>query len=116
MNLMAGHWCLIIHWLNPKARVDIKNVKLKEIKAAFKLSRCRIHALVFEVGGDYRLTYCNYCHLQSDFSSKFQPSMTIFHHNLLKSEGMVLANGRTHPSYMTIFVNFFIKVSSKKLP
>jgi hypothetical protein len=36
---------------------------------------------------------CNYYHLPSDFSSKFQSFMTIFHHKLLTREVRVLANG-----------------------
>ena len=36
--------------------------------------------------------YCNYCHLPSDFSSKLQLLMTIFHHKLLTREGRILAN------------------------
>ena len=39
------------------------------------------------------LQCCNYCHLPSDFSFKFQSSMTIFHPKLLTREGWVLANG-----------------------
>ena len=35
---------------------------------------------------------CNYCHLPSDFPSKSQSSMTIFHHKLMAREGRVLAN------------------------
>ena len=35
--------------------------------------------------------------------------MTIFHHKLLTREEMVLANGWTHPSSMTIFVNLFTR-------
>ena len=50
----------------------------------------------------------NYCHLSSDFSSRFQSSIAIFHHKLLTREGMVWANGWTHPSSMTIFVHLFI--------
>ena len=33
------------------------------------------------------------CHLPSDFSSKFQVSMTMFHQELVRREGRVLANG-----------------------
>ena len=50
------------------------------------------------------LTVLQYCHLLSDFSSKFQSSVTIFHHKLLTRGGRVLANGWTHPSSMTMFV------------
>ena len=39
------------------------------------------------------LPCCNYCHLPSDFSSKFQSSRTIFHHKLLTRDDIVLANG-----------------------
>jgi hypothetical protein len=54
------------------------------------------------------LHYCNYCHLLSGSSSKFQSSMITFHHKL--KEGRVLANGWTHPSSMTIFVHLIISV------
>jgi hypothetical protein len=37
-NLMAGHRCSIMHWLNPKARVAIKNDQLKVIKVVLRLS------------------------------------------------------------------------------
>ena len=49
-------------------------------------------------GGVIDTQCCNYCHLPSDFSSKFQSSMTIFHHKLMTREGRVLANGCTPPS------------------
>ena len=52
---------------------------------------------------------CNYCHLPSDFSFKFESSMTIFHHKLLTRKGRVLADGWTHPSSMIIFVHLFIR-------
>ena len=40
------------------------------------------------------LQCCNYnCHLQSDVASKFESSMTMFHHKLLTKEGKVLAKG-----------------------
>ena len=45
----------------------------------------------------------------SDFSSKFQSSMTIFHHKLLTKEGVILANRWTHPSSLTTFVHLFIR-------
>jgi hypothetical protein len=47
---MAGYWCPIIHRVTPKARVNVKNSKLKAIKEALRLSRCLIHTLMFEVG------------------------------------------------------------------
>ena len=43
--------------------------------------------------GIMELKCCNYCHLSRDFASKFQSSMTIFHHKLLTREGRVLAHG-----------------------
>ena len=48
-NLVAGHWCPIIHWLNPKSRVNVKNDQLKAIKATLGLSRRHVYALMFEV-------------------------------------------------------------------
>ena len=42
--------------------------------------------------GTIHLQCCNYCPLRSNFSSKFQSSMTTFHHKLLTREGRVLAN------------------------
>ena len=45
---------LIIHWLNPKARVNVKNGQLKAIKATLRLSRYPIHPLMFEVGFYFR--------------------------------------------------------------
>ena len=47
---MAGHRCLIIHRLNPKAHVDIKNNQSKAIKALLRLSRRLVHAMMFKVG------------------------------------------------------------------
>ena len=41
------------------------------------------------------LLSCNYCCLPSDFPSKFQSPMTIFHHKLRTREGRVLATGYT---------------------
>ena len=66
------------------------------------------HSL-YVVLGIIDLWCCNYYHLPSDFSSKFQSSMTMFYHKLLTREGRVLANGWTHPSSMTIFVHLFIR-------
>ena len=47
---MAGQRCPIVHRLNPKARVDVKNDQLKAIKAALGLSRCPVHVVTFKVG------------------------------------------------------------------
>ena len=41
--------------------------------------------------------------------------MTIFHHTLLTREGRFLANGWTHPSSMTIFVDLFIRSVFRKV-
>ena len=73
------------------------------------------HSLSFLVnfGGIIDLQFCNYCHLQFDFSSQFQSSMTIFHHKILTKEGR--ANGRTHPSSMTIFSSLTHKKCHPKL-
>ena len=38
-------------------------------------------------GGIIDLQHCNDHHLPSDFPSKFQPPMTVFHHKLLTREG-----------------------------
>ena len=51
MNLMAGHWCPIIHRLNLKTHVDVKNGQLKAVKAAL---RHLVHALMFKVGFYFR--------------------------------------------------------------
>ena len=51
---MACHQCPIIHQLNPKTFVDVKNGQLEAIKAAKRLSRCPIHAQMFEVGFYFR--------------------------------------------------------------
>ena len=61
------------------------------------------------------LQCCNYCHLPNDFSSKFQASMTIFHHELLTREGRVSTDGLTHPSSMTIFIKLFIRSVVQKV-
>ena len=50
LNVMAEHQCPIIHWLNPKVCVNVKNDQLKVIKATLRLSQHYVHALVFEVG------------------------------------------------------------------
>ena len=59
---------------------------------------------------------CYNCwHLPSDFSSKFQAFMTIFHHKLLTIEGRVLVNGWTHPPLiMTIIVQSFLRSVLRK--
>ena len=49
MNLMAGHQCPIIQRFNPEALVDVKNGQLKAIRAALRLSRHLVHALMFKV-------------------------------------------------------------------
>ena len=38
--------------------------------------------------GDYAFTSCKYCHLPSDFSSKYQSSMTTFHHGCVRIQIM----------------------------
>lgn len=48
-NLMAGRRCLIIHRLNLKVHVNLKNGHLKAIKVALRLSRCLVHASRFKV-------------------------------------------------------------------
>jgi hypothetical protein len=58
---------------------------------------------------------CNYCHLLSDCSSKFQLFMTIPHHKLLTREGRAMANGGTHPSSMTVVVRLFIRNVIRKV-
>ena len=60
------------------------------------------------------LQCCNYCHLLGKCSSKFQSSMTIFHHKLRTREGRVLTNGWTHLSSMTIFCSLDNKKSHPK--
>ena len=62
-------------------------------------------SFLVDFGGVIDLQCCNYCHLPNDFSSKFQSTMTIFHHKLLTREGMVLANRWTHPSSMAIIIH-----------
>jgi hypothetical protein len=47
---MAGHQCPIRYLFSHKARVNVKNGRLKAIKVALSLSRRPIHALMFEVG------------------------------------------------------------------
>ena len=66
-------------------------------------------------GGIIDLYCCDYCHLPSEFSSKFQSSMTIFQHKLLTREGRVLADGRTHPPSMTTFVHLFKRSVSRRV-
>ena len=52
---MGGDRCPIIHRLNPKARVDIKNGQLKAMKAALRFSRRHVHTLIFKVGFYFQL-------------------------------------------------------------
>ena len=54
---MGGHWCPIIHRLNPKARVDIKNDQLKAIKVALRSSRYLVHALLFKSDFLFSIAY-----------------------------------------------------------
>jgi hypothetical protein len=42
------------HYLNPKARVDIKNGQLKAIEAMLRVSRRHVHALMFEASFHFR--------------------------------------------------------------
>ena len=46
---MAGHRCSIIHRLNLKAHIDVKNDQLKAIKVALRLYRRHVHALLLKV-------------------------------------------------------------------
>ena len=50
LNLMAGHPCFIIHWLNLQVCVNVKNGQLKAIKAPLRLSRRHVLALMFGAG------------------------------------------------------------------
>ena len=62
------------------------------------------------------LQCCNYNHFQSDLSSNFEPSTTIFHHKLVTREGRVLAIIHLHhPSSMTILVHLFIRIVIQKV-
>ena len=57
--------------------------------------------------GHYRFTMLQLLSPNKYFFIQFQSSLIIFHHKLLTREGKVLANGRTHPWSMTIFVHLF---------
>lgn len=50
IELYGGTRCPMIHRLNPKAHVNIKNGQLKVIKAVLSLSQHLIHTLLFEIG------------------------------------------------------------------
>ena len=50
IELYDGTRFPMIHQLNPKACVNIKNGQLKVIKAVLRLSQHIIHALMFEIG------------------------------------------------------------------
>ena len=66
--------------------------------------------------GNYRFTVLQTLSLlPSGFSSKLQSSMTTLDHKLLTREGMVLTNGRTHPSSMTISSHSFIRNIYRKI-
>jgi hypothetical protein len=54
---MAGHRCPIIHQLNLKARVNIKNGQLKAIKVTLRLSQCHVHAPIVEHGFHFLIIY-----------------------------------------------------------
>ena len=49
INVMR-HWCTIICQLNPKTCDDVKNGRLKAIKAVLRLSRRLVHPLKVKVG------------------------------------------------------------------
>ena len=56
------------------------------------------------------LQCCNYCHLSSDFFIQ----LSIIHDNSSSQVGdkrrlWFLANGRTHPSFMIVFVNLLLE-------
>ena len=67
-----------------------------------------LFVIPYNFGGIIILECCNSCHLPSGFSSKFQSSMTIFHHKLMRREGRVVTNGWTHPSSMIVYFHLFI--------
>ena len=58
---------------------------------------------------DYRFTMLQLLSFTKWISSNFQSSSTTFEHKLLTKEGMVSANGWTHPSPMTIICSFLKK-------
>ena len=67
MNLMMGHWCSIIQWLNLKVCADVINSQLKAIKAVLRLSRRHVQALMFKVGFIF-----NHLRLQNQSLRKLQ--------------------------------------------
>lgn len=46
--IMVGPTCPIMHQFSHKARADIKNDRLKAIKAALSLSKHLVHNVMFE--------------------------------------------------------------------
>ena len=69
------------------------NCKRDIVTPTLMLTQQFLSFLVNWGGGVIGLQCCNYYHLPSDSSSKFQSSVTIFHHKVLRREGRVLDNG-----------------------
>ena len=68
MNLIVGPRCPILHQFSHKARVDIKNGRLKAIEAALRLSRCLVHNVMLEVGFYFQLLTTAFSCLALDYT------------------------------------------------
>ena len=74
---MAGPWCLIMHRFSHKARVDIKNGRLKAIKVALSLSRCLVHNVMFEDGFYFQSLTTTFSYLALDYTLPRSSSMPL---------------------------------------
>ena len=72
-----------------------------------KLKMKRLNSRKLGRGGGF--TILPLLSLKYWFSIQIQLALTIFHHKFMTREHRILANGWTHPSSMTIFVNLFIR-------
>ena len=55
LNLMVGPRCPIMHRFSHKARVKVKNDRLKPIKSVLSLSQHLVHNVMLEVGFYFQL-------------------------------------------------------------
>jgi hypothetical protein len=92
VNLMAWHWCSIVHQSNPKTCVDVRNGQSQAIKATLRLIRRLIHALFFWSSVMFSIIYNHKTNHQGGFSlfetpfvmpwPFLDPHLTIYHSNI----------------------------------
>ena len=74
---MAGPWCPIMHQFSHKVYVDVKNGRLKVVKATLSLSPCIVHNVMFEVDFCFQSLTTTFSRLALDYNLPRSSSMPL---------------------------------------